>query len=348
MIQGTFLALIVAVVAALIVKWLGWLFTKGQLYVVVPNLFKMSNLDGNGQVIELELYNKSRRVEEDVRLQLDKNYEYTLLASTDNEVSFAEGQIFLERFPPNSVVTIILVIQDGKFTQESISRCSSRTTTGKVLESRELVKPNSGNTAILAILPVLFVGLLILLPWGYEQLKSTYAQYKMSFVFSQGWTDLDKYINSDLRTSYSDNEFPITVTGFNTTNKFHSFSFALINKTATDIKIFVSINSWDSERVIGGVGYLKDSLLDTDGFPGLYTGELVAKANKTTEFIVRNEYINDEIWRNYYLEFSLTFGGEFIHGIRFNPRKYCENVNKVVINGDKCTGLFGSLSVNNQ
>lgn len=75
---------------------IAYLFRMRQLYVVVPKLFRHSQISNEGSLCELLVYNKGNQVEEDIQVSLDPELKGELLASSSSDIvksAYVESQL---------------------------------------------------------------------------------------------------------------------------------------------------------------------------------------------------------------------------------------------------------------
>ena len=101
------------------------------------------------------------------------------------------------------------------------------------------------------------VSILLLFPalhYGDQILTCTKQKYVESVLeqpISQGWSNLEKYYSSDIRKSYSDGEFPVTLVSIGAPkNGYVSLNFEVYNKTANPLRV-----STDNEGAKGDIEF---------------------------------------------------------------------------------------------
>lgn len=109
-------------------------YYRARLYCAPSRLYEYSHLFDGSSTVQLVIANKGRKTEESVEVQLSTDYEYHLLAATQNGIEIAEEKII--RIPtllPKSEVSII-VVAEGKprFSKKDIRGVRSISTKGSV------------------------------------------------------------------------------------------------------------------------------------------------------------------------------------------------------------------------
>ena len=138
--------ILVAVLGGILLLLIRAYINKRRLFVVVPKSFSHTGLADTGSAYMLSLYNRGIKTEERVLLQLKKDREYSLLATTDANVEIQNDQITIDRINPNEELNVVLLVEGGDFSHESIIKISSNACKGSVIDSPEKVPLSFGNT----------------------------------------------------------------------------------------------------------------------------------------------------------------------------------------------------------
>lgn len=227
------IGLVVTVLGSLIVG----AFRRRQLYVVVPRLFSDSPLTSSGKLVELRVFNRGRRTEENVRVALDPSIRYEVVASSDNSPSLIESAICIPRIPPGDDSSVLLLVEGGDFSNERISKISSASSKGRLIQKMDQVPHNLGNsillvTALLALFALPIVGIEYYSNW-----KSTARLERLSDLAENGWTDLGRYSDSRFRDNYSDGEFPIHLLETTRDGNVIAVKFRIVNKASAPLRL---------------------------------------------------------------------------------------------------------------
>ncbi len=231
--------IIIAVIGTVIATVFLYLFRMRQLYLTVPILYDYNELTSKGKTFHLSIFNKSRKSEEDVRVEMAPNFVYTLLASSNTGISLENNILQIPRIPSMTVISVIMLAEGENFSQASISQISSKEQKGKILKQGISVPPNWANAAIVAIF------FMACAPLGYwaggvraeREIQQIQDEQKvvldeLKALRNNGWSNYEKYAFSSLRKSYSEQEMPATVISEHFSQGTYSANIAATNKTS--------------------------------------------------------------------------------------------------------------------
>jgi hypothetical protein len=275
-----------------------------QLYLVMPRLYHHSPLSDNGKMVELIVFNKGRKSEEDIRIELDPSLRYTLIAATNKDISLMDGIFIINRVAPLSEASVIFVAEGGNFGEENIAQFSSKDTRGRIRKRLDEVPPNWGNALLWIFIPLAVIVCLFYGIDTYQKFDRTKKIESLQSVAVQGWNGLEWYATSKLRQSYSTNEFPITFLRQVRKREIVSLEFRIVNKSAAWLSVDARVSY--PEKVNDPESFddrlLYDIRIEPAGAKNI-TLKAYAPSNK-----------NDVIPN---VEFSLKSGDEHIYGIIF-------------------------------
>jgi hypothetical protein len=289
---------IIGLVLFAVTSIVAYLFRMRQLYVASPKLFRHAPISKNGSLCELIVYNKGNQVEENILVELDPELKGELLASSSSDISFERSTMKIERLHKGEEASAMLLIENGLLDATKIITVSSKGTKGRVLKKVSDVPPNYA----MAFLALAFsLGIFPMMIYGtrtYEKLHSEYVEYKLKPSYLLGWKDLSRYYGSDLRASYSDQEFPIRFLHREFDGKKKSFLvFEVYNKTAAPLEVTVN-----------KVG-------NPPGDIGNFASVDLQAMSKNSFKVLEPEAINSS--EPVLFEFSLKSGEEFIYGLQY-------------------------------
>ena len=290
---------IIGIVLFAVTSIVAYLFRMRQLYVASPKLFRHAPISKNGSLCELIVYNKGNQVEENILVELEPELKGELLASSSSDISLEGSTMKIERLHKGEEASAMLLVENGLLDATKIIGITSKGTKGVVLKKISDVPPNFAK-AFLAF--VFFLGFIPMLTYGkkaYDRLQRDYVEYRLHTIYQQGWIDISRYYSSDLRTSYSDQEFPIRfvrrqVDG----NKRSTLVFEVYNKTA--LPLGATANKINSR------------LGDIANFAQID----IPPMSKQSFTVVEPE--TDSPSRPSALTFSLKYGNEFIHSLQYS------------------------------
>lgn len=117
---------------------LGWI-RKARLVVFVPRLFSHSKISDKGQIAELSVMNRGFKTEESVELLLNPAMHYELLGSNNPDALLLNNKLSVPRIGSADDCSILLQVENGKFTHTDIVSCLSKETKATVATKLEEV-----------------------------------------------------------------------------------------------------------------------------------------------------------------------------------------------------------------
>lgn len=220
-----------------------YLFRMRQLYAATPKLFRHAPISKDGSLCELIVYNRGNQVEENIQVDLDPELKGELLASSSSDITLEGATLKIERLHKGCEASVMLLIENGLLDVTRIVSVSSKGTKGTVVKKVADVPPNFAKAFLIGSLLVGFVPALIYGTKAYEQLRSEYVEYRLQAAYQVGWSNLSSYYGSDIRQSYSNQEFPIRfirqqIDG----SKRPTLIFEVYNKTASPMRVTANKN----------------------------------------------------------------------------------------------------------
>lgn len=140
---------------------LGWI-KRSRLVVFVPRLFSHSRLSDKGQIAEISVMNRGFKTEESVELSLSPSLHYELIGSNNPDASLLANKLLIPRIGSSDDCSVLLQVENGKFTHEEIVNCLSKETKAVVATKLEDV-PVTAQQRIGILLFFGFIALLALL-----------------------------------------------------------------------------------------------------------------------------------------------------------------------------------------
>ncbi|WP_375194053.1 hypothetical protein [Marinobacter sp.] len=293
-VAGLILFIVTSVVA--------YLFKMRQLYVATPKLYKSTAISKDGSLCEIIIYNRGNQAEEDITASLDPDLNAELLASNSSDLTLEKSHIKINRLHKGQEASAILLIENGILDPSKVISISSKGTQGKTYQKIEEVPPNFALTFLL--LAVIF-GAIPGVIYGfkaYESLSNAYAEHQLKSIHELGWSNLGNYYDSELKESYSNQEFPVRLVENNQKpNKNDTLTFELYNKTAVPMEVVAD----KKFRAKGDLSYFT-----TVTVPPMSKDTLTIKQPTDSQKNPEPKY-----------EFSLQHGDEFIYGMTYiyNP-----------------------------
>jgi len=237
--MDNFEKIIAGILIFIITSILAYLFRMRQLYVATPKLFKHSSISNNGSLCEIVAFNRGNQVEADIQIDLDPDLKYELLATSSNNISLNSPTIYIERLHKDCEASMMLLVENGLFGSSNIKSISSKDTKGATYNNVSSIPPNYAKSFLFIIFAI---GILPGFIYGqklYDKLNNMYVELQLESTYSQGWNNLSNYYSSDLRTSYSNQEFPVK---FIKKKDKEKAEFEIYNKTASTLKVISTNN----------------------------------------------------------------------------------------------------------
>lgn len=232
-----------ALVVFTITSILTYLFRMRQLYLVAPTLFEKTSVSANGSVCQIFIYNRGKQVEEELVVAIDPGLQIELLASDYAGLSLSEGTVRIDRLHKGKSASALLLVENGTFDSSKITSFTSKATVGNVIKKVADVPPNGANlflgaVGLIAFIPAMYGSYLI-----YDHVHTTYLGYRLKAAYESGWRNLDSYFDSELRKSYGDQEFPISLVKSGPGSDTKTLVFEVYNKAAVPLQVTADKNN---------------------------------------------------------------------------------------------------------
>lgn len=293
---------LIGLVLFIVTSVVAYLFRMRQLYAAASKLYRHAPISDAGSLCELIVFNKGNQAEENIQVELDPDLKIELLASSSSDIKMDGATLKIERLHKGCEASAMLLVKTGALDAAKILSVSSKATKGTVCKKITEVPPNY---AITFLSFVLMIGALPAVIYGfkaYESLNAKYIEHRLSSVHKIGWSNLADYYSSDMRVSYSDQEFPIRFAGRQIDkNKKSVLQFDVYNKTALPMKVYVDLQ--------GGRMY---------GSPYFASAEINPMSSAT---LLTNEPEKSADSPNPKLDFSIRVGEEYLHNLIYEPMR---------------------------
>lgn len=185
--------IVAALIGALVLWLIGKFYNRSRLYCAPSRLYEYASLVDGSSTVQLVIANRGRKTEESVEVQLSTDYEYHVLAATQNGIEISKDKVIrLSALLPKSEVSLI-VVAEGKprFSKDGIRSIRSRHAQGTIASTLTEAEASSPGAAIAAIILLLTIGAMgygigktvgeDIWNWGREQLSPA-----VSHAFSEG------------------------------------------------------------------------------------------------------------------------------------------------------------------
>jgi len=244
MINEIFVGLIVTILGAILI----YFYKRRQLYAVMPKMYEFSYFSDDGTVYELKIFNKGVNIEEDILLDINVDKKVELLSASTSSIELNKNQIKIPRLFPNTEASMILSIDDGKLSSKDLISITSKNIKGRIYNDLLDVPPSSRNVIFILLAISLFVSIFYFnLPTKAINFFNT-PKITSIELESKGWSSLNRYYSSELRASYSDEEFPIRFVNMKQNGKLIKVTYEIINKSALPMEVSISDTSVDINK----------------------------------------------------------------------------------------------------
>ncbi|WP_143684468.1 hypothetical protein [Variovorax sp. KK3] len=213
-----------------------YLFRMRQLYATSPKLYRHASISRDGSMCEVLVYNRGNQVEEDIRVDLPPELKCELIAASSPNISCKESALKIERLHKWQSASMLLLVENGILDVGKLS-INSKHITGRVVKSDDNIPPNYAAVFLGVVVIFCLMGGLFSLPTLWENGRGAYTKYKLAKLMDGGWTGLESYVTSDLRDSYTDQEFPLRLESQKIDGNLLRATFAIHNKTALPLKV---------------------------------------------------------------------------------------------------------------
>lgn len=249
---GIFLFVITSITA--------YLFRMRQLYATSPKLYRHASISRDGSMCEVLVYNRGNQVEEDIRVDLPPELKCELVAASSPNISYKDSTLKIERLHKWQNASMLLLVENGILDVGKLS-INSKHIAGRVVKTEDSVPPNYAAVFLGIVFMFCLMGGIFSVPTLWENGRDAYTKYKLAKLMDGGWTGLESYVTSDLRDSYTDQEFPLRLESQKVDGKLLRATFAIHNKTALPLKVSadktgkgstgseIDIENWSSSEV---------------------------------------------------------------------------------------------------
>lgn len=292
--------IIIGIVIFVVTSIVAYLFRMRQLYAAAPKLYRHAPISNDGSLCELIVYNKGNQAEEDIKVSLDPDIKAELLASSSVGITVSDSIVHVDRLHKGCEASMMLLVENGLFDSSKILSVSSKGTQGRVCKKTSDIPPNFARYFLFLVFVVGFFPGMYYGSKAYSSVNAAYVEYRLQLLYKFGWTDLSSYYASDLRQSYSDQEFPVRFAGRQTDkDKNVLLTFEAFNKTAIPLTVYADKK--------GARRDLSSQYFSSVEVPPMSQKSLTAKLPDPTPDAPQPE-----------MEFSFKSGSEFLHGITFD------------------------------
>lgn len=294
--------IVIGLILFVVTSVVAYLFRMRQLYAAAPKLYRHAPISQAGSLCELIVYNKGNQAEESILVALDPDLKIELLASSSSDISLEAATLKVDRLHKGCEASAMLLVENGLLDHTKILSVSSKAKNGTICKKVSDVPPNLALTFLffaflIGILPAMIYGFK-----AYESINVSYVEYRLRVSYKAGWSNLSNYYASDLRMSYSDQEFPIRLTNRQAdSNKKISLTFEVYNKTALPMKVYVDLQ---------GKPEIESSYFASAEVAPMSKGTFTAREPEPSNDVPHPK-----------LEVSISSGNEFVNGLLFESAR---------------------------
>lgn len=276
------LTIVLTIIGGLVVAGLlGWI-KRPRLVVLVPRMFSYSQITDRGHLVEISVFNRGFKTEEEIDVTLNHTLSYEIIGSNSQDVTVNNNKLHIARIGPSDEVTVLLLVEKGMFKPDDITQCLSKESKGKTVSKLEEVSPTGpqriGLVAGLVGLPLLLYagtfGVDYLLA-RVDQPVVASAKDDSPTVSIQGWKIPRAYVkgSSSLFRSFTDGKIAATISPISRKGDWVSVPVKLTNSTDKVLKFNVSMTTAASSTRLKSYE--------------LTTGEFILVPGKSEERVVR-------------------------------------------------------------
>lgn len=129
-------AITTSVIGALCVAGILAVIKSRWLYVIAPKLYLNTPIS-DGQIVSLTIFNAGLVAEEDVAMSIRPGCKFELIATSKSTLAVNGKTISIPKLSRLETITVLLLIEGKTFDPTDIESIESKSTKGKVVESKE-------------------------------------------------------------------------------------------------------------------------------------------------------------------------------------------------------------------
>lgn len=219
----------------------------------VARYFTYSKLSDSGKTVEITILNRGVRPEEDIELQLDPARRYTLLASSDPNLTIDDNLLKVKRIPEGNNVEAILLVEQGDFGNANIIALISKEAKGKIVNKLEEAPLSPTAVPIVIIILLIFfaapiyVGYYAITSGGHPELLldgiSGNTAHRAHALEESGWQNATRFADSLLGQQYGLGEFPVIIKYEGRKADLVKYEITLDNKTSEWLTVYVKLST---------------------------------------------------------------------------------------------------------
>ncbi|MDP5007801.1 MAG: hypothetical protein NWQ13_02090, partial [Glaciimonas sp.] len=146
-----FTTITTSVIGALVLMAILALIKSRWIYVIAPKLYLNTPIS-DGQIVSLTIFNAGLTVEEDVAISLRPACKFELIATSKSTLAVNGKTISIPKLSRLETITVLLLIEGKAFDPVDIESIESKSTKGKVVESKDKATAPWQSIVVLPIL----------------------------------------------------------------------------------------------------------------------------------------------------------------------------------------------------
>jgi hypothetical protein len=155
----------------LLAALLGWI-RRPRLTVFVPRTFSYNQLSEKGHLVEVTVFNRGFKTEENIDVTLNPALKYELLGANSPDATVEKNRLKMTRIAPSDEITMLLIVENGVFKPDDITQTVSKETKGHTVAKLEEVPPTASQRVVLVAVFLVFPALCYL---GYAAINGAFA-----------------------------------------------------------------------------------------------------------------------------------------------------------------------------
>lgn len=179
---------------------LGWI-RRPRLTVFVPRTFSYNQLSEKGHLVEVTVFNRGFKTEENIDVTLNPSLKYELVGANSPDATVDKNRLKMARIAPADEITILLNVEGGVFKPDDIVQTVSKETKGITVAKLEEVPPTASQriwlVGIFIVLPAVCYLSYVALQNVFSSPEKTEKEVAVEVEKTGGWTVLSIYKNKE-------------------------------------------------------------------------------------------------------------------------------------------------------
>ena len=168
--------IISSVIAALCLAAIYAVFKSRWLYVIAPKLYLNTPIS-DGQIVSLSIFNAGLLAEEDVAVTLRPACEFELIATSKSTLNINGKKILVPKLSGLETITVLLLVEGKTFDPVDIESVESKSTNGRVVDSKEKATALWKNAIVSPIILFLLAAPFVIGTYVGAEMQTSVIQY---------------------------------------------------------------------------------------------------------------------------------------------------------------------------